>query len=70
MTPLHVDADAWRVAVILMVCGWLSLDPSPLWTWPFIAWIVGAWAAAWVYVALGGNRGDELGQGEGEEDEL
>ena len=58
MTPRHVDADAWRVWCILTVCGWLAVDPSPLWTWPFYVPLIGLGLAVGVYVALGGDGDD------------
>ena len=61
MTPLdmgHPDADGWRIVVIIGVCAWLAVDPSPLWTWPYYVWLIGLGLAAWVYYALGGDGDD------------
>ena len=68
MTPRHVDADAWRLLCILLVGGWLSLDPSPL-GWPYYWWLVGFIVAVWVYCELGGSA-EDLDAAEGDLDEF
>ena len=58
MTPLDVppvDADGWRLVCIIGVGSWLAVDPSPLWTWPYYAWILLGMAAVGVYCELGGG---------------
>ena len=68
MTPLpSVDADAFKLLVILVAGFGLSLDPSPLWTWPFHWWIVLGMAAAWIYQELRGPVDDDLDAPTGDE---
>ena len=59
MTPRHVDADAWRLVVIIGMCAWLAVDPSPL-GWPYYVWLVGLGVAIWIYQELRGPVDDDL----------
>ena len=59
MPSQHLDADAFRLAVILVIGGWLAVDLSPL-GWPYYWWLAGLLLDVAIYLELRGPGGDDL----------
>lgn len=67
MTPGNVDADAWRLVVIVAACTAVAVRPDvALGQVPAMWWICGLLLAGWVWYGLGGG---EDADGDGPDDD-